>query len=94
MPASDPDNWKFFLQYLWGVVLLPIKALWSKNTELKKENEETLAALNEHKLHVANNHFDKPEVERIIKGAIEPIKDSVDRLTESVDKLVDRELKK
>ena len=80
------------LQFLWGLLLLPLGWLWARING----NQDAIAATNkeleQHKLHLANNHFDKTEVKDIIRGTVKPIEDSVKRIEDSVNKLIDREM--
>lgn len=91
------------LQFIWGVLVLPLGWLWARinrhqdaleaaRGEAMKAAAEVQADLERHKLHLAHRHFDKDEVKDIIRGTVKPIEESVSRIEASVNRLIDREM--
>lgn len=87
-----PDSDLSGLKFIWSILVLPLGWLFHRLNKLRNEVDNTKKELSDHKIHIAETHFNKDEVKAIINGTIEPIKESVNRIEASVEKLVDRDI--
>lgn len=91
------------MKHLWTMLSLPLVWLWSRINTNHKETRKTLddmaravdesdKELERHKLHVANKYFEKDEVKDIVRGSIEPLKDSLDRIDSNIQTLMNQKM--
>jgi len=106
MPASnDPGLLMSMLQYLWAVLVVPLKMMWSRITHHEAAHDAALIAIKEahdttksdlvaHKLHLAQNHFNKDEIISIVEKNMSPIHRGIDEMKDDIKMLVRREINK